>query len=38
MFNLFNTVIEMSIKAAVVILLILVVRLFLRKVPKKFSF
>ncbi|MBE6692254.1 MAG: hypothetical protein E7586_02840 [Ruminococcaceae bacterium] len=38
MLNLFNTIIEMNIKASVVILFILVVRLFLKNVPKKFSY
>ena len=38
MLNIFNTIIEMNIKAAIVILLILMVRLFLKNAPKKFSY
>ena len=38
MLSVFNNIIEMTLKASVVILLILIVRLFIRKAPKKFSY
>ncbi len=38
MLNIFNTIIEMNIKASVVILFILIVRLFIKNAPKKFSY
>ncbi len=38
MTSLFHIVLEMSIKAAIVIAFILIARLFLRKTPKKFSY